>query len=76
MGGRAVTKKMDYRWHLRTLMAERDMFQTSDIGPLLAERGISLSGEQCFGLSLGRRSGCRWTSSLRYATSSTAACKT
>jgi len=45
-----VVKKMGYRWHLRRLMAERDMFQTSDLMPLLAERGITLSREQVFRL--------------------------
>lgn len=45
-----MNKKMGYHWHLRRLMAERDMFQTSDLGPLLAERGISLSREQVFRL--------------------------
>lgn len=45
-----MTKKMSYRWHLRRLMSERDMFQTSDLGPVLAERGISLSREQVFRL--------------------------
>lgn len=41
---------MGYRWKLRTLMAEREMFQTSDLVPLLAERGIHLSREQVFRL--------------------------
>lgn len=50
MGGPAVIKKMGYRWHLRQLMATRDMFQTSDLVPLLAERGITLSREQVFRL--------------------------
>jgi DNA-binding Xre family transcriptional regulator len=45
-----VIKKMGYRWHLRKLMAEREMFQTSDLVPLLAERGITLSREQVFRL--------------------------
>ncbi len=45
-----VIKKMGYRWHLRRLMAEREMFQTSDLVPLLAERGITLSREQVFRL--------------------------
>ena len=39
---------MGYRWNLRRLMAERDMFATSDLVPLLAERGVSLSREQVF----------------------------
>ncbi|MEV5506558.1 helix-turn-helix domain-containing protein [Streptomyces orinoci] len=45
-----MIKKMGYRWHLRKLMAEREMFQTSDLVPLLAERGITLSREQVFRL--------------------------
>jgi DNA-binding Xre family transcriptional regulator len=45
-----VIKKMGYRWNLRRLMAGKDMFQTSDLGPLLAERGIALSREQVFRL--------------------------
>lgn len=45
-----MMKKMGYEWHLRQLMAGKDMFQTSDLVPLLAERGISLSREQVFRL--------------------------
>jgi DNA-binding Xre family transcriptional regulator len=39
---------MGYRWHLRQKMAEHDMYQTSQLVPLLAERGIQLSREQVF----------------------------
>jgi DNA-binding Xre family transcriptional regulator len=45
-----VIKKMGYQWHLRQLMAERQMFQTSDLVPLLAERGVTLSREQVYRL--------------------------
>jgi DNA-binding Xre family transcriptional regulator len=45
-----VIKKMGIRWNLRKLMAAHDMFQTTDLGPLLAERGIHLSREQVFRL--------------------------
>jgi DNA-binding Xre family transcriptional regulator len=45
-----VIKKMGYQWHLRQLMAERQMFQTSDLVPLLAERGVVLSREQVYRL--------------------------
>ncbi|MFE0779053.1 helix-turn-helix domain-containing protein [Streptomyces sp. NPDC058861] len=45
-----MIKKMGYQWHLRQLMAERQMFQTSDLVPLLAERGITLSREQVYRL--------------------------
>lgn len=39
-----------YRWHLRVRMAERGMFATSDLVPLLAERGVMLSREQVYRL--------------------------
>ena len=45
-----MIKKMGYQWRLRHLMAEQDMFQTSDLVPLLAERGITLSREQVYRL--------------------------
>lgn len=45
-----MIKKMSYRWQLRTLMAEHDMFQTSDLVSPLAERGIHLSREQVYRL--------------------------
>jgi DNA-binding Xre family transcriptional regulator len=45
-----VTKKMGIRWNLRRLMAEHDLYQTTDLVPLLAERGIHLSREQVFRL--------------------------
>jgi DNA-binding Xre family transcriptional regulator len=45
-----VIKKMGFQWHLRLRMAEKGLFQTSDLVPLLAERGISLSREQVFRL--------------------------
>ncbi|MEU0942366.1 helix-turn-helix transcriptional regulator [Streptomyces canus] len=45
-----MIKKMGYEWHLRKLMADRGMFQTSDLVPLLAERGIALSREQVYRL--------------------------
>ncbi|WP_331756856.1 helix-turn-helix transcriptional regulator (plasmid) [Streptomyces anulatus] len=45
-----MIRKMGYQWHLRRLMAEREMFQTSDIVPLLAERGVVLSREQVYRL--------------------------
>ena len=42
-----------YRWHLRRLMAEQDMYATTQLGPLLAERGITLSREQVYRLVTG-----------------------
>ncbi|MFD6073113.1 helix-turn-helix domain-containing protein [Amycolatopsis lurida] len=43
-----MTKKMTFDWHLRLRMAERGMFQTSDLVKPLAERGIVLSREQIY----------------------------
>jgi DNA-binding Xre family transcriptional regulator len=45
-----MRKTIDYRWHLRQVMATRGMFQTTDLVPLLAERGIELSREQVYRL--------------------------
>lgn len=45
-----MIRKMGYRWRLRQLMAQREMFQTTDLVPLLAERGVHLSREQVFRL--------------------------
>lgn len=44
------TKRFSYHWHLRRLMAERDMFSTSDLQPHLQERGIELSSVQVYRL--------------------------
>ncbi len=48
-----MTRRIGYRWHLRQLMAARGMFATTDLGPLLAERGIDLSREQVYRLVVG-----------------------
>src|SRR5579863_6818031 len=45
-----MNKKMSIRWNLRKLMASREMFQTTELVPLLAERGIHLSREQVYRL--------------------------
>jgi DNA-binding Xre family transcriptional regulator len=45
-----MAAKLDYRWHLRKVMADRGMFQTTDlIGPL-AQREIKLSSSQVYRL--------------------------
>ena len=48
-----MSVRVGYHWHLRRLMAERDMFATTDLGPLLAERGVVLSREQVYRLVTG-----------------------
>ena len=42
--------KLGYQWHLRMRMAEAGMFATTDLGPLLADRGVRLSREQVYRL--------------------------
>jgi DNA-binding Xre family transcriptional regulator len=45
-----MARKIGYRWHLRRLMADQDMYATTDLRPLLAERGVVLSREQVYRL--------------------------
>lgn len=48
-----MNRAVSYRWHLRLRMAERGMFATTELGPLLAERGVVLSREQVYRLAAG-----------------------
>lgn len=45
-----MTGRLDYRWHLREVMARRGIFSTTDLRPLLAQRGIDLSTSQVYRL--------------------------
>jgi DNA-binding Xre family transcriptional regulator len=45
-----MTAKLDYRWHLRQIMASRGMFATTDLIEPLAMRGITLSSSQVYRL--------------------------
>lgn len=42
--------RLGYRWHLRQLMARKDMFATTDLQPHLAKRGVRLSAAQVYRL--------------------------
>lgn len=42
--------KLGYQWNLRLLMAKQGMFATTDLAPLLAERGVMLSSTQVYRL--------------------------
>lgn len=46
-------RMVEYRWHLRQVMASRGLFSTTDLAPLLAERGIELSPAQVYRLVTG-----------------------
>lgn len=45
-----MVAKLDFHWHLRELMATRGMFSTTDLRPLLAQRGVQLSPSQVYRL--------------------------
>jgi DNA-binding Xre family transcriptional regulator len=45
-----MTAKLDYRWHLRQVMARREMFSTTDLLGPLSQRGIKLSPSQVYRL--------------------------
>jgi DNA-binding Xre family transcriptional regulator len=49
-----MTAKLDYRWHLRQVMARREMFSTTDLLRPLSERGIKLSSSQVYRLVVER----------------------
>jgi DNA-binding Xre family transcriptional regulator len=48
-----MRRQVRYRWRLRELMAERGMFLTTELVPLLVERGITLSASQVHRLVTG-----------------------
>ncbi|MFG2720746.1 helix-turn-helix domain-containing protein [Streptomyces sp. NPDC048416] len=49
-----MAAKPDYHWHLRKVMADRGLFSTTDLIPLLDERGITLSSSQVYRLVVER----------------------
>ena len=49
-----MTAKLDYRRKLRQVMAEREMFATTDLLAPLAARGITLSSSQVYRLVVDR----------------------
>ncbi len=46
-------KDLSYQWNLRSMMADRGMFSTTDLMPHLTDRGITLSREQVYRLVTG-----------------------
>ena len=49
-----MTAKLDYRWHLREVMATRGMSATTDLSEPLGNRGIHLSASQVYRLVVDR----------------------
>jgi len=48
-----IKRKVSYQWRLREVMAEHGMFATTELVPLLAARGITLSASQVHRLVTG-----------------------
>lgn len=44
-------RRVTMRWHLRQMMATRGIYQTSDLVPLLADRGVNLSRQYVYKLA-------------------------
>jgi DNA-binding Xre family transcriptional regulator len=45
-----MKREIDYRWRLAELMAARGLHNSTDLSPLLKERGIELSASQVYRL--------------------------
>jgi len=48
-----MRRQAHYQWRLREVMATRGLFNTTDLAPLLVERGIELSQVQVWRLVTG-----------------------
>jgi DNA-binding Xre family transcriptional regulator len=46
-------RRVTYTWHLRQVMAAHGLWQTTELGPLLAQRGVELSAAQVYRLVSG-----------------------
>jgi DNA-binding Xre family transcriptional regulator len=45
-----MARKINFHWNLRQLMAAHDLWKTTELIPLLAERGVHLSATQVYRL--------------------------
>jgi DNA-binding Xre family transcriptional regulator len=43
-------RRLNFRWNLRQVMAAHNMWKTTDLIPLLRERGVELSASQVYRL--------------------------
>lgn len=50
----STRRRVDYRWRLREVMADHGMWKTTELAPLLAQRGVTLSAAQTYRLVTGR----------------------
>ncbi len=49
----AEQRRIGFHWHLRTVMAQRGLWKTTELMPLLKSRGINLSESQVYRLVTG-----------------------
>ena len=49
----AEQRRIGYRWNLRALMAQRNLWKSTELMPLLKLRGINLSESQVYRLVTG-----------------------
>ena len=48
-----MTKTVAYHWHLRKIMNEHAMFATTELVPLLADRGVVMTSTQVYRIVVG-----------------------
>jgi len=48
-----TTKTVAYRWHLRKVMSEAGLHSTTDLVPLLADRGVVMTSTQVYRIVTG-----------------------
>lgn len=49
----AEQRRIGYQWHLRQVMAQRNLWKSTELMPLLRSRGINLSESQVYRLVTG-----------------------
>jgi hypothetical protein len=50
----AEQRRIGYKWNLRTVMAQRNLWKSTELMPLLKSRGINLSESQVYRLVVRR----------------------
>ena len=68
-GKTAKTRKIGYLWHLRRLMADKDMYATTDLVPCWPSGASPCPRSRSTGWLPARRSASAWPRSRRCATS-------
>jgi len=48
-----ITKSVAYRWHLRKVMSDNGLHNTTDLVPLLADRGVVMTSTQVYRIVTG-----------------------